>query len=62
MKSHSHSLLKALASAQKLHCRTIIFEERLSMTASALKDNHDIIVIQIAKSLKLFSHEEVVGR
>ena len=32
------------------------------MTASALKNDHDIIVIQIAKSLKLFSHEEVAGR
>ena len=32
------------------------------MTASALKYDHDIIIIKSAKSLKLFSYEEIVGR
>ena len=50
----------ALASAQKLHFRTI-FAERLPMTASALKHDHDMIIIKSAKSLKLFRYEEVAG-
>ena len=37
--------LKTLTSAQKLHCRTKIFDERLLMNALALKDDHDIIMI-----------------
>ena len=50
--------LKALTSAQKLHCRTTIFEERLPMTATALKHDHDIII----KSAEcLFWYEEVAG-
>ena len=52
------AFLKALTSAQKLHCRTIIFEEHLPMTASALKYDHDISI----ESLKLFWYEEVVGK
>ena len=56
------AFLKALASAQKLHCWTTIFEERLPMTASALKYNHDIIIIKSVESLKLFWYEEVAGR
>ena len=32
------------------------------MTASALKYNHDIIIIKIVESLKLFWYEEVTGR
>ena len=32
------------------------------MTASALKYDHDIIIIKSAESLKLFSYEEIVGR
>ena len=45
---------KALTSAQKLHCRTTNFAERLPMTASALKYDHDTIIIKSAESLKLF--------
>ena len=38
------------------------FEERLPMTASALKYDHDIIIIKSAESLKQFWYEEVAGR
>ena len=48
------TFLKALTSAQELPCRTAIFEERLPMTASALKYDHDIIMIKSDDSLKLF--------
>ena len=48
------AFLKALARAQKLHCRTTISAERLPMTASALKHDHDIIILKSGKSLKLF--------
>ena len=41
----------ALTIAQKLHCRSI-FEERLPMTAYALKHDHDSIIIQSAENLK----------
>ena len=54
--------LKALTSAPKLQCRSTILEEHLLMTASALKYDHDIIIIKSAESLKLFSYEEIVGR
>ena len=54
--------IKALTSAQKLHYRTTLFEELLPMAASALKHDHDIIIIKIAESLKVFWYEEVVGR
>ena len=50
----SQAFLKALASVQKLHCRTTTSEERLPITASALKHDHDIIIIESGKSLKLF--------
>ena len=33
-------ICKALAIAQKLQCRTTIFEDHLLMTASALKYDH----------------------
>ena len=39
----------ALTSAQKLHCRTTIFAEHLPMTASALKHDHDMIIIKTSK-------------
>ena len=58
----SQPFLKALTSAQKLHCRTTIFEERLPVTASALKYDHDPIMVKCAKSWKLFWYEEVAGR
>ena len=32
------------------------------MTASAMKHDHNIIIIKTTESLKLFSHEEVAGR
>ena len=32
------------------------------MTASAMKHDHNIIIIKNNESLKLFSHEEVAGR
>ena len=56
------AFIKAWTSAQKLHCRTTFFEERLPMTASAMKHDHNIIMIKNTESLKLFSHEEVAGR
>ena len=55
-------ICKALASAQKLQCRTTIFEDHLLMTASALKYDHNIITTKSSKSLKLFWYEEVAGR
>ena len=58
----SHIFLKALASAQNLHCRTTIFAEHLPMTASAFTHDHDIIIIKGTESLKIFSYEEVAGR
>ena len=58
----SQALLKVMTNAQKLHCRTTISAERLPMTASALKHDHDIIVIKSDKSLKLFWYKEVAGR
>ena len=58
----SQAFLKALTSAQKLYCRTTIFEEPLLMTASVLKYDHDIIIIKSAQNLKLFSYGEVAGR
>ena len=58
----SQAFLKALTSAQKLYCRTTIFEEPLLMTASVLKYDHDIIIIKSAQNLKLFSYREVAGR
>ena len=61
--SQAFVFLKALTSAQKLHCRTIIFEERLPITASAVKYDHNlIIIIKSAESLKLFWYEVVAGR
>ena len=53
----SQAFLKALTKAQNLHCRTTIFQERLLMTASALKHDHNIIKIKSVKSLKLFWQE-----
>ena len=50
----SQAHLKALTNAKKLHCRTTTFAERLPMTASALKHDHDIIITKSTKSLKLF--------
>ena len=47
--------------SQKLHCRTAISAESLPMNASALKDDHDII-IKSGKSLKLLWYKEVAGR
>ena len=47
---------------QLFNCRTTIFDEHLPVTASALKYNHDIIIIKIVESLKLFWYEEVTGR
>ena len=58
----SKAFLIALTSTQKLHCRTTIFAEALTMTASALKHDHDVIIIKSAKSLKLFWYQEVAGR
>ena len=58
----SQAFLQALTSAQKLYCRTTIFEEPLLMTASVLKYDHDIIIIKSAQNLKLFSYGEVAGR
>ena len=58
----SQAFLKALTSAQKLYCRTTIFEEPLLMTASVLKYDHDTIIIKSAQNLKLFSYGEVAGR
>ena len=52
MESQSQTFLKALKSARKLHCRTTIIAERLAMSASALKHDHDIIIIKNAESLK----------
>ena len=46
MKSQSQTFLKVLKSARKLHCRTFIIAERLPMSASALKHDHDIIIIK----------------
>ena len=40
--------------AQNLHCGTTIFAERLPWTASALKQDCDIIIIKGTESLKLF--------
>ena len=61
--SQAFVFLKALTNAQKLHCRTIIFEERLPITASAVKYDHNlIIIIKSAESLKLFWYEVVAGR
>ena len=34
--------------------KATIFAERLPMTASALKHDHDIIIIKSAESLKIF--------
>ena len=45
------AFLKALTSAQKLQCKTIIFEERLPITASALKYDHDIIITKSAEKV-----------
>ena len=42
--------------------RATISEERLLMTASASKYDHDIIIVKSAESLKLFRYEEVAGR
>ena len=50
----SQVFLKALTSAQNLHCRTNIFTERLPMNTSTFKHDHDIIIIKRAESLKLF--------
>ena len=50
----SQAFLKVLTSAQKLHCRTTVFEERLPMTVSALKHDHEIIIIKSAESSKLW--------
>ena len=47
---------------QLFNCRTTIFEEHLPVTASALKYDHDIIIIKIVESLKLFWYEEVTER
>ena len=58
----SQAFLKALISAQNLHCRTTISAERLQMTASALKNDHNIIIKKSDKILKLFWYEEVPGR
>ena len=61
--SQAFVFLKALTNAQKLHCRTIIFEERLPITASAVKYDHNvIIIIKSAESLKLFWYEVVAER
>ena len=46
MKSQSQTFLKVLKSARKLYCRTFIIAERLPMSASALKHDHDIIIIK----------------
>ena len=54
-RNFSQVFLKALISAQKLPYRTIIFEKRLPMTASALKHDHNIIVIIIYKASKVQS-------
>ena len=53
----SQAFLKALTSAQKLHCKTSTFTERPPMTASALKHEHHIFIIKSAESLKLFWYE-----
>ena len=58
----SQAFFNALTSAQKLHCRTIIFEKLLRMTASVLIYDHDIILIKRAESVELFWYEEVAGR
>ena len=50
----SQVFLKAFSRAQNLHCRTTIFAERLPMTASAFKHDHDVVIIKSAESLKLF--------
>ena len=36
-----------------------MFAERLPMTASAFKHDHDINIIKSAESLKLFWYEEI---
>ena len=50
----SQAFLKVLTSAQELHCRTTVFEERLPMFFSALKHDHEIILIKSAESSKLW--------
>ena len=45
--------LKALASAQNLHCKTTISAERLPVTVSAFKHDHDIFIIKSADSRKI---------
>ena len=58
MRSHSQAFLKALTSAQKLHCRPAVLPERFPMTASALKYDPDIIITKSNESLKQFSYKE----
>ena len=41
----------ALTSAEKLHCRTSIFE-KLLMNTSTLKYDHDIIIVKGAEKFK----------
>ena len=50
----SQEVLKALTRSQKLLCRTTIIEERLPVSGSALKHDHNIIIRKSAESLKLF--------
>ena len=50
----SQAFLKAFTSLQKLHCRTTIFEKRLTMAASALKHDDDFSKIKTAENLRLF--------
>ena len=56
--SQAFVFLKALTSAQNLHCRTIIFEERFPITASAMKYDHNlIIIIKSAESFEVYFWE-----
>ena len=48
------SISQGFGKYTKATLRTTVFPERLPMTASALKHDHDIITIKSAESLKLF--------
>ena len=54
----SEWFLKALISAQKLHCK----KKHLLMATPALKYDHDIIIIKYVESLKLFLYKEAAAR
>ena len=58
----SQWFLKALISAQKLHCKKNILDEHRQMNIPALKYDHDIIIIKYVESLKLFWYKEAAGR